>query len=101
MILFGLQNKTKETLSSVNGIGVVPSLPIPSINSICYYIKIDIGTYTHMKQKLKDRYKIRVFDFIMTLNTWYFVYELIRMELFGKYSKNFNRKIEEWNEENR
>jgi len=36
MILFGLQNKTKETLSSVNGIGVVPSLPIPSINSICY-----------------------------------------------------------------
>ena len=54
-----------------------------------------------MKQKLTDRYKIRVFDFIMTLNTWYFVYELIRMELFGKYSKNFNRRIEEWNEENR
>ncbi|MDB3979874.1 hypothetical protein N9429_00310 [Candidatus Marinimicrobia bacterium] len=54
-----------------------------------------------MKQKLKNRYKIRVFDFLMTQNTWYVIYQLIRMELSGKFSKSFNRKIEEWNEENR
>ncbi len=48
-----------------------------------------------------DKYKIKGWDFMMTLNTWYFIYQLIRMELSGKFSKSFDRKIEKWYEENR
>ena len=51
--------------------------------------------------KLRNKDKVRVFDFIMTTNTWEFIYQVIRLEIFGSFSRSFENKISKWNNENR
>ena len=50
-----------------------------------------------LQKTMRDKYKIKVFDFIMTISTWEFIYEVIRMEWFGSFSKSFKKKISHFN----
>jgi|OM-RGC.v1.035150887 predicted small integral membrane protein len=51
----------------------------------------------NLEKTMRDKYKIKVFDFIMTISTWEFIYEVIRMEWFGSFSKSFKKKISHFN----
>jgi len=49
-------------------------------------------------KKLTNKDKAQVFDFIETLPTWRFIYEVILIELFNYKSKWLRRKILEFME---
>jgi len=45
---------------------------------------------------MKNKYKILTFDFLMTINVWEFIYQLIRLNLVGKTSKGFENKVSQF-----
>jgi len=47
---------------------------------------------------MTNKDKVRIFDFIFTLPTWRFIYEVILIELFNYKSKWLRRKIYEFME---
>jgi hypothetical protein len=51
--------------------------------------------------KMKQKYKSRVFDFIMTLGTLEFIYYIICMELFDYKPKTLQKKVERFLDERR
>ena len=50
--------------------------------------------------KMKNKYKILTFDFLMTINVWEFIYQLIRLNLLGKTSKRFENKVSQFIKKN-
>ena len=46
--------------------------------------------------QMNNRIKIKVFDFLMTLGMWEFIYHLLYMRIFDKPSKSFEDKMREW-----
>jgi len=46
--------------------------------------------------QMNNRIKIKVFDFLMTLKMWEFIYHLLYMRIFDKPSASMENKIREW-----
>ena len=51
--------------------------------------------------KMKQKYKSRLFDFIMTLGTLEFIYYIICMELFDYQPRSLKKKIKQFLDERR
>jgi len=50
---------------------------------------------------MRNKDKVRVYNFIETLKTWEFILELIYMNIFNKPSKRLERKVEKFTNEYR